>query len=483
MNESQQLTGLLIGAGASYELGMPLVWDLTSELKTWLTPQKLRELNRGWRSQGGGHSDVVINDLASVLVIPGMHYEAILGHLETQFRRVSPVQQEYHALYSWLVEMVYHILYLRHVNNILYIERNIHFLEGIATLAAKNKPLWVFSLNHDVIIECLAAHISVPLNSGFAATDFSLPRRDKSGAKTGVLNVQVITAEQLGKGLPFFQHGSFGINLLKIHGALDIFAFRDGKDFIKLAPLMPTVAGVIEAMRAANEELLYVIPQPPHFVKATNEITYADETGEMQFLRRSLLAGAYKFSARRDQVMPQHFLTQFKTNINFVSTLACIGYGFGDDHINQVIRGWLEFSAGRRLEIVSPAIADIPPSLLHLSTQLTLIRSTATDYLDGVAGIVRSRRDTLEKRIGAYFRQSTDKEKARQELMEIMLSGQKKLLNDTVAKLGALPQKDGDLDLDAIGVSPEEWTAGLLKESGASIDDLLQSFLDRHPLT
>jgi hypothetical protein len=107
MNESPQLTGLLIGAGASYELGIPLVWDLTRELRAWLTPQKLTDLNRGWRTQGSGHSDVVINDLASVLAMPGMHCEAILGHLETQFRRVSPVQHKYHALYSWLVEILY----------------------------------------------------------------------------------------------------------------------------------------------------------------------------------------------------------------------------------------------------------------------------------------------------------------------------------------------------------------------------------------
>lgn len=52
MNESPQLTGLLIGAGASYELGIPLVWDLTRELKAWLTLQKLTDLNRGWRTQG-----------------------------------------------------------------------------------------------------------------------------------------------------------------------------------------------------------------------------------------------------------------------------------------------------------------------------------------------------------------------------------------------------------------------------------------------
>src|SRR5215469_10394783 len=93
------LTGLLLGAGASYEAGMPLVWELTSEIKDWLTPDKLRELNRGWRNRGdGGYSDEVVDDLISVLARDDLHYENILGHLETQFRRQRSKAREYHGL-------------------------------------------------------------------------------------------------------------------------------------------------------------------------------------------------------------------------------------------------------------------------------------------------------------------------------------------------------------------------------------------------
>ena len=71
----KSLTGLFLGAGASYEAGMPLVWDLTAEIKDWLTADKLRELNAGWRLQGTGHCDAVIEDLISVLEGPHLHYE------------------------------------------------------------------------------------------------------------------------------------------------------------------------------------------------------------------------------------------------------------------------------------------------------------------------------------------------------------------------------------------------------------------------
>lgn len=40
----KRLTGLFLDAGASYEAGMPLVWELTAEIKNWLTPPKIQEL-------------------------------------------------------------------------------------------------------------------------------------------------------------------------------------------------------------------------------------------------------------------------------------------------------------------------------------------------------------------------------------------------------------------------------------------------------
>lgn len=473
-----KLTGLFIGAGASCEVGMPLVWELTTELKKWLTPSKLRELNLIWRLQGGGHPDAVIDDLAAVLDLPDLHYESILGHLETQYRRASPMQQEYHGLYAWLVEMVYHILYVRHVKNMGYIERNLHYLEGVKKLAAENSPLWIFSLNHDVIIECLAARYDIPLSCGFTDAVISLPRRDKSGVNIGELRAETITAEQLEKSLAFFPHGSSGINLLKVHGALDVFTFQGGKDLLRLLPTEAGVAGVIGALRAANEELVFVDPRLPRPAKVTNEIAYADDDGEMQFLRRSLLAGAFKFDSRQSQVLPMVFLKHFRSYLNHVATLVCIGYGFGDAHINQAIRRWLEFSAERRLEIVGPEAKSVPASLLHLSPQIVLTASGATDYFDCAAGISRGRRDVLEKRLGTWIRRSDDQEQAREELRAFSEQYLETRMTRMAKRVAALPVRDGDIDLGALGVTPEELARRWFDESGGSFEDLLGAFLE-----
>jgi len=405
---------------------MPLVWELTQEIKDFLSPTTLREFNAIWLSQGIGYPDGLIDDLIVVLGIADMHYESILGYLETQQRRTPSLRAEYNGLHAWLVGVVSHFLNLRHALNVQYIDSSLHYFEGMAQLATLEMPLWIFSLNHDLIIECLAAKFGIPLSSGFSSGEIALPRRDRLGTKTGDLKAESITGEQLERGMAFFTHGTPGINLLKIHGALDLFIFNDGVDILKILPLEPTVSGVIAALRAANEELIYVNQGVAETV-TTNEITYADDDGRMQFLRRSILTGAYKFDKRHDQVLPRSMLTHFKTHINYVSNLICVGYAFGDIHVNEVIRNWLELNSQRRLEIVDPVIEKVPSPLLHLSPQVDLTKSCASDYFDKRAGIVRDQFDLAGKRCRSWIRQQPDKQEAARQFEAFLKQDQQRI--------------------------------------------------------
>lgn len=476
----QKLAGLFLGAGATCEVGMPLVWDLTAELKSWLTPDKLRSLNVGWLAQGNGHRAETIDHLVRLLENPSLHYEAILGSLETEYRRLGAsrsAQLEYHALYSWLIELVYHLFYFRHVNNQSFFERALPTLDGIADFEAKNAPLWIFTLNHDLMVECFAAMRGLTVNCGLGKEAITLPRRDERGRKIGTLRAEAISCADIDKGVrPFLRHGDRGINLLKIHGGLDQFTFRDGKDLLRILPDEASVAGVLGALRAANEDLLYV--HRGERAKACNEIAYADDDGEMQFLRRTLLSGAFKFDARRDQVLPKKTLDHFRANLNWVTNLVCIGYGLGDEHINKVLRDWLETTSERRIEIVDPFIKSIPPWLLHVASQVTIVKSGGSDYLDKCAGVVRTRSEIVAKKLTSYAR-SLSKGSVQAELQAFVASHQESLLRHFVEKVQGLPLKpDGDLDLDQIGMTPEEFAKKLLAEQGvADTDDLLEAFL------
>jgi hypothetical protein len=220
--------------------------------------------------------------------------------LQTQSRRHRTLRQDYYNLYSWLVELVYRLLYYRQINNSVYLARHISRYDGLRSLVEANRTLWVFSLNYDVMIEAIAARLSIPLYGGFSSKTITLPRRDKGGVKTGELNAEVLTREEIEKGPLYLPNQlQHGIYLLKIHGSLDIFAFNEGQDLLKIKPLASSFDGGIAALRAANEDLLYATPAwSGGQVKTTNEIAYADDEGEMQFPRRSLLAGACKFDGR-----------------------------------------------------------------------------------------------------------------------------------------------------------------------------------------
>jgi hypothetical protein len=398
---SRHLTGIFLGAGASFDVGMPLVWELTTKTKNWLTPEKLRAFNQGWKKQGNGIPDSIIEELISVMSRDDLHYESILGYLEVQSRRNGGRSKGYHTLYLWMVELVYMQLYLQHINGSQFVLEHLDLYKGINTLYKNNTPLWVFSLNHDSIVEMIAKKLSIPLHSGFSDSLIELPRRNAAGEIVGSLFAESISKSELDHGcMQFPNPPASGIYLLKLHGSLDIFVHNDNFDLIKILPQDDTPESIIDSLRAVNEELVYVDPRAPGGkIKVLNEIAYADFDGEMQFLRRTLLSGAQKFNEQSSQVLPKSMLKHFTSSLNSVRELICIGYGFGDQHINSIIKTWLEFSAERSIKIVSPSARSVPDSLLHLAPQVELVSSGATEFFDKIAGVERTEKEILGKKI------------------------------------------------------------------------------------
>lgn len=67
--------------------------------------------------------------------------------------------------------------------------------------------------------------------------------------------------------------------------------------------------------------------------RVVNELVVNDSSGELQYLRRSLLSGGHKFTDKFEQVAPIALFEAFKNRINHVQELVIIGYGFGDEHV------------------------------------------------------------------------------------------------------------------------------------------------------
>jgi hypothetical protein len=253
---------------------------------------------------------------------------------------------------------------------------------------------------------------------------------------------------------------------------------------VRLLPEALTEESIIEMLRAANEKLFYATSGfPGGKAKALNEIAYADEQGVMQFLRRSLLAGAFKFDARRHQVLPRSMLKHFQENLNFVTKLICIGYSFGDNHVNTVFREWLELSPDRRLEIVAPVEQQVPPLLLHLAPQIKVVKSTATEYLDESAGIVRSTRDKLMKRTSSMLR-SLGEARAKDKIASFKRRNADGLSKGLLEKLRQLPLVNGQPDFSAVGDPKElgkKWAAELKSTDEQLFERLLQHIETEEP--
>jgi hypothetical protein len=383
--------GLLLGAGASVDFGLPLVSEITSRLRSELSPGRIRLLNNQSKAAGDGYPEAIVEELIEVLSREEMHYEAILGHFQVQQYRARSnreLSHSYGALYQWITRAVSDIL-------IGYSEQNIRkilgmppeYRDGISFLVAKNRPLWIFSLNYDLVIESIAAELRLSIFTGFK-NDSDLPCRNERGDIIGRLATSVITESEMNKtGLFFPWNDEERIHLLKIHGSLDMFTFRDGKDLLKLLPTGSGGAGPLGSLiilrtqvalsKRVNTSAAAQLP--------AGEYVYKDDNNKFSFLRHSIVAGAFKFEERHPQTLPRQPFKAFECNIKFLTSLVTIGYSFGDNHINEIIRDWLQSDSSHSLEIVDPSTDQVPRFILHVSRQVTNRRFGASQYFGSVA--------------------------------------------------------------------------------------------------
>lgn len=373
------MKALFIGAGATYDCGMPLVWELTAEIRRWLTPEKLIFFNEKWRLQGGGWDQDAVSCLVSLLKNKDLHYENIIGAIEVEYSRErnENKRQSYHAALLFLLQAVYGLLMERQIKNTSYAMKVLDDFSSIKNLAEKNKPLWIFSLNHDCIVEMLAAKVGIPLKSGFNE-EVIISMKTGDGVSHQI-PFERLSREAISENrYDFFRHGEFGINLIKLHGALDIFGQNDELDYLKIKPLENNPESFARQLQLISQVNLDIAVRDG--VICTNEIVYEDEKGEIQFLRKSLLSGAHKFTKKLGQIAPSEFLSLFKGSLNYADELVCIGYGFGDKHIDDQIIDWMSFLRSRKLTIINPGIGCCPEKIRHLAGQVECNPISALDY-------------------------------------------------------------------------------------------------------
>lgn len=165
--------------------------------------------------------------------------------------------------------------------------------------------------------------------------------------------------------------------MLKLHGSFDIFAIEDKKTYLKSVG-NEGFGSFVSAIRNIESKSLDVCQKIQ--ARGVNELFVNDSSGELQFLRRSLLSGGHKFKGKFEQIAPVALFDAFKSRINNVQELVVIGYGFGDEHVNQIMLKWLS-NSNNQLTISNPYCDEIPDILKAYQAQVKIVKKGLTEYL------------------------------------------------------------------------------------------------------
>ncbi|HQP25603.1 MAG TPA: hypothetical protein PLP16_10580 [Smithellaceae bacterium] len=353
--------GFLIGAGASYELGLPLVDELTMEFKKALCRTKETPYYKVPKE--------IEPIVFSLLQDNNLNYEDVIGRIEVEIQRCrgnDELYQKWNALLAKYLETVFFLLLERHYKNKTFICERLDLFKPLKEYCTKN-PVWIFSLNHDLSIEVVAKYLEIPIKCGFNET-----------ASINGYSFEKLSRENMENNNFSFHHKCAGINLIKLHGALDVFVQGNEKSYLKIVNCDEDVTAIIDDIN----KLLNDDASTKQGVKCTNEITYLDENNILQFLRMTIMSGKHKYSSRISHTMDDWFFKIYKGHINHVQKLFSIGYSFHDLHVNEVLYDWLSFSSERKLIIVNPHMKDIPNSFMHIKDQIQIINLGFLEFLN-----------------------------------------------------------------------------------------------------
>jgi hypothetical protein len=354
------VNGFLLGAGASFELGMPLTDELSMSFRNGL----LKNIDSPYYKS----SPDVRTLIEPLLQNKQLNYEEIMGRIEIEIQRNrgGAQYQELYGLLGRYNEAIYLLLLEIHKKNLKYFRERLDLVKPL-TKFCSDSPLWTFSLNHDVVFEMIARYLNIPVKFGFNS------RIDING-----IMFEKLSRDDMNNNRFSFFQAEQGINLVRLHGAIDLFTNRDEKDYLKIIGGDKYDGIISKLSKLLNDD----VALRQYGVRATNEITFNDEKGVLQFLRMTIMSGKHKFSSRIQHTLDDWFLKIFRGHINYVTNLYCIGYSFGDSHINDVLYDWLSFDAGRKLTIVDPYVLDVPLTFRHIREQVSLKKMGFLEFLN-----------------------------------------------------------------------------------------------------
>ncbi|NFS06505.1 hypothetical protein FDE99_01760 [Clostridium botulinum] len=353
--------GLLVGAGFSFDLGMPLVTGLTKDFFHFLNEERLTMFIESWKMMEPYGEDHPIDKLALEDVYDlvqkyrkntALNYEEFLKELQDMAR--SSVSQccirSYQFVYGIFRDILCQLFYMYHVYNYPIYEINKQFYKDFNSMVG-DEPLWVMTLNHDLLIEFLCMDNNIPISFGSTGeVQFPISNLDFSSCvrfgsvKRDNLNIS---------DMDFILDGR-GINIVKLHGALNEYSYDDDKEIIHInVTNKEKPIDYLNKVSKVMHEMKYFVNG--RSITVDGEIAASDMDGELQFLRTSIKTGGYKYSKTLNPKPGEEKLVLLDQILNSLDEVTIVGYSFCDRHINTRLYNAMLKNENLKVWVINPS--------------------------------------------------------------------------------------------------------------------------------
>ena len=336
--------GLLLGAGFSFDLGMPLAYELTEDFLSLYNDAYVSRLAlamSAWQPYGTErpiNKTAIINGWGLLLDYKknsGTNYEAFLADLQNLKGVTNPTQSDrdsHNYLFVYFYDVIHTILSLYQTASYeLIYEHNKQWFSKLDNLLS-DQETWVFSLNHDLYFEYLALDLRIPITYG-----------DDQTLTFPISNLEMkkhITFSCMQREKMSIDHGGFfknirGINLVKLHGGLSELEYRDGALLCNLRLNKHSSRELADEFLESKEMAYY---RDGNKIAGGKDRTITNMAGELDIISQSMLTGGKKYSRTSKIKEGEEKLKIFDDTLKGLDQLTIIGYGFGDEHINFRMR-------------------------------------------------------------------------------------------------------------------------------------------------
>jgi hypothetical protein len=294
---------LLLGAGFSYELGMPLANDLSKDIYSIFKPiTMLRFINLLKHNEPYGKDRPINKDtLDNVGILytynnkNRIDYEKMILKIESLKDKNSTnlsISDTYHYYIGVIQFLLSQILWEHQEKKYELFQEYQYLYNDLSDFLNNEDDVYVFTLNHDICFEMLCLDMGLPFSFG---TDKSKEYYKTNLNQKEKVHFTYVERENLLGKENFFVNGKPCFNLIKLHGAFNEFSFEDNKKIAYIDHKRCKTSGeYLECVKTAWNDTHYYMNG--HDLKMMEFIPVTDNNKEFQIVGRSVMIGGKKYS-------------------------------------------------------------------------------------------------------------------------------------------------------------------------------------------